>query len=163
LEIEERFQGARNAGRPLLLEGGLDWKEMGFSPKDMDFLAAKLQSGREVACAFGVPPMLVGIPGDATYANYREARLALWEETILPLLDFLTDNLNNWLAPRFGESLRLSYDKDEISALSPRREETWARIAASDFLTANEKRAALGYGPIAGGDALAGATPDAPH
>ncbi len=31
-EMESQHQGARNAGRPMLLEGGLDWKPMGFSP-----------------------------------------------------------------------------------------------------------------------------------
>ena len=138
----------------MLLEGGLDWKEMSLSPKDMDFLNAKLQSARDVAAAFGVPPMLVGVPGDSTYANYREARLALWEETILPLLDFIADQLNHWLSPRFGDHLKLAYDKDEISALSPRREEAWARVQGAEFLTLNEKRAAVGYAPLDGGDDL---------
>jgi HK97 family phage portal protein len=153
-EIDEQYSGARAAGRPLLLEGGLDWKEMSLSPKDMDFLNAKLQSARDVAAAFGVPPMLVGVPGDSTYANYREARLALWEETILPLLDFIADQLNHWLSPRFGDHLKLAFDKDEISALSPRREEAWARVQGAEFLTLNEKRAAVGYAPLEGGDEL---------
>jgi HK97 family phage portal protein len=39
-ELEESFEGARNAGRPMLLEGGLDWKSMSLSPRDMDFLEA---------------------------------------------------------------------------------------------------------------------------
>ncbi|HWL04416.1 MAG TPA: phage portal protein, partial [Xanthobacteraceae bacterium] len=68
-ELEDTYQGAANAGRPMLLEGGLDWKAMSLSPKDMDFLEAKHSAAREIALAFGVPPMLLGIPGDATYAN----------------------------------------------------------------------------------------------
>jgi HK97 family phage portal protein len=158
-EIAEQYGGARNAGRPMLLEGGLDWKEMALSPKDMDFAAGRLHSARDIAAAYGVPPMLIGIPGDATYANYREARLALWEDTILPFLDFVADQLNNWLSPRFGAGLRLAYDADAMSALGPRREELWARVGAAPFLTANEKRAAVGYGPVAGGDALSEAAP----
>jgi Phage portal protein len=96
--------------------------------------------------------MLVGVPGDATYANYREARLALWEDTILPLLDGVADRLNHWLAPRFGVGLRLAYDADSLSALAPRREAVWARVQGADFLTQDEKRAAVGYGPLKGGD-----------
>jgi len=92
--------------------------------------------------------MLLGVPGDATYANYREARLALWEETILPLLDGLVSELNAWLAPRFGTGLRLAPDLDAVSALAPRREAVWARVGGADFLTADEKRAAVGYGPL---------------
>ncbi len=40
-ELEQGYAGAVNAGRPLLLEGGLDWKAMGLSPKDMDFIEAR--------------------------------------------------------------------------------------------------------------------------
>ena len=60
-EIEAHHQGARNAGRPMLLEGGLDWKPMGFSPSDMEFYQTKEAAAREIAIAFGVPPMLIGI------------------------------------------------------------------------------------------------------
>ena len=56
----------------MLLEGGLDWKSMSLSPKDMDFLEAKHSAAREIALALGVPPMLLGIPGDNTFANYQD-------------------------------------------------------------------------------------------
>jgi len=85
------------------------------------------------AAAHGVPPMLVGVPGDATYANFRAARLAPWEDTILPLLDFAVDQLNHWLCPRFGDGLRLAVDVDEVSALGPRREAAWGRGVTSRF------------------------------
>jgi HK97 family phage portal protein len=153
-QLEEQQQGARNAGRPLLLEGGLDWKEMSLSPKDMDFLEAKHASARDIAQAFGVPPMLLGIPGDNTYANYREARLALWEETVVPLLRHLRDALNAWLVPMFAADLELDLDLDEVPALTLRRERRWDMLRRADFLTVNEKRAAVGYPPLAGGDAL---------
>ena len=84
-QIDMQFSGAINAGRPLLLEGGLDWKEMSLTPKDMDFIEAKNSSARDIALAFGVPPQLLGIPGDNTYSNLQEARLALWEQTVVPL------------------------------------------------------------------------------
>lgn len=144
-QLQNEIEGAHNAGRILLGVNGLDWKEMGISPKDMDFLNTKLQSARDICAGYGVPPMLVGVQGDATYANYKEARMALWEDTILPLVDKCVDGLNNWLVPKFGTNLRLSYDDDSISALAPRRAEKWDRVAKADFLTINEKREALGY------------------
>jgi HK97 family phage portal protein len=60
-ELSDQYQGSANAGRPLLLEGGLDWKPMSLSPKDMDFMEAKHAAAREIALAFGVPPMLLAI------------------------------------------------------------------------------------------------------
>lgn len=143
-QIEELYSGAANAGRPLLLEGGLQWQEMSISPKDMDFINTKNSSARDIALAFGVPPQLLGINGDATYNNMAEARLALWEQTILPMLDNMAGSLNNWLATYFAEDLRLLPDIDSISALTPRREAAWSRIQNADFLNESEKREMLG-------------------
>jgi len=154
-EIAQQYGGARNAGRPMLLDGGLRWQEMSLSPKDMDFLQSRNAASRDVAQAFGVPPQLLGIPGDNTYSNYQEARLALWEDTVVPLLRHLRDEFNGWLAPMFGDDLRLDIDLDEVPALALRREKIWRRLQAADFLTVNEKRAAAGFGPLSGGDVLA--------
>jgi len=153
-DIHRLYEGSKNAGRILMMEGDFAWQDMGLSPKDLDFIAGKSVSAREICQAFGVPPILAGIPGDATFANYREARFHLWEDTILPLLDYLVAEFNLWLTPFYGDNLRLGYDIDGIAALSPKREATWAKICGSDFLTINEKRQAVGYSPIDGGENL---------
>ena len=145
-QLDEQFSGAMNAGRPLLLEGGLEWKEMSLNPKDMDFINIKHSSARDVALAFGVPPQLLGIPGDNTYANLKEARMALWEQTIIPLLQSVTDALNNWLVPMFDTSLTLSLDQDAIPIFAEKRDAYWERISNADFLSAEEKRKLLGIG-----------------
>jgi len=151
-ELEVTYSGSVNAGRPLLLEGGLDWKAMSLTPKDMDFLQAKHAAAREIALAFGVPPMLLGIPGDNTYANYQEANRALWRQTVLPFASRVAAALAHWLGPSFGQDLRLEIDTDRIDALASDRAAAWARIADAPFLTLNEKRVALGYTPLEGGD-----------
>ncbi len=143
-QLDEQFAGAINAGRPLLLEGGLEWKEMSLSPRDMDYIGIKHSSARDIALAFGVAPQLLGIPGDNTYSNLKEARLALWEQTILPLLTSVTDALNNWLVPMFDSNLSLSLDQDAIPVLAEKRDAYWERISKADFLTADEKRKLLG-------------------
>lgn len=143
-QLDEQFSGPQNAGRPLLLEGGLEWTDMSLSPRDMDFIAVKNSSARDVALAFGVPPQLLGIPGDNTYANLQEARLALWEQTILPLIEHLTDALNNWLVPMFDAALELVPDQDAIPVLAAKRDAYWERISNAGFLTDDEKRRLLG-------------------
>jgi HK97 family phage portal protein len=153
-ELTDTYQGAVNAGRPLLLEGGLDWKAMSLTPKDMDFLEAKNSAAREIALAFGVPPMLLGIPGDNTYANFQEANRALWRQTILPLASRVGSALAQWLAPQFGDGLRVVIDTDRIDALAIDRAALWDRVANATFLTLNEKREATGYAPVADGDRL---------
>jgi HK97 family phage portal protein len=143
-EMEMHHQGARNAGRPMLLEGGLDWKPMGFSPSDMEFQKTKEAAAREIAIAFGVPPMLMGIPGDATYANYQEANRAFYRLTVLPLVAKVTASLSAWLSTFSGEEVELRPDLDQIPALAAERDQQWARVGAADFLSAAEKRAILG-------------------
>ena len=91
---------------------------------------------------------IVGINDDATFANYREARFHFWEDTVIPYIDYILDALNTYIAERFRTDLKLSYDKDKIDALIPRRDAIWNAITNSDFLTINEKREALGYLPI---------------
>ncbi len=147
-ELEAHYQGAANAGRPLLLEGGLDWKGLSLSPKDMDFVEAKHIAAREIALAFGVPPMLLGIPGDNTYSNYAEANRTLYRQTVLPLLSRIASALGHWLGESFGGNIRLTPDLDEVPALSIEREALWKRVGEAGFLTDDEKRAAAGYEPL---------------
>jgi len=148
-ELEDGYSGAARAGRPLLLEGGLDWKAMGLTPKDMDFMEAKNGAARDIALAFGVPPMLLGIPGDNTYANYQEANRAFYRMTVLPLVARTARELSAWLSPAFGEGLALWYDADAVEGLTAERDALWARIGAAGFLTDDEKREAVGYGQTA--------------
>jgi hypothetical protein len=147
-ELEAHYQGAANAGRPLLLEGGLDWKGLSLSPKDMDFVEAKHIAAREIALSFGVPPMLLGIPGDNTYSNYAEANRAFYRQTVVPLISRIASALGNWLGENFGGNLRLAPDLDEVPALSIEREALWKRVGEASFLTDDEKRAAAGYEPL---------------
>ena len=148
-EIETNHSGARNAGRPMLLEGGLDWKPMGFSPSDMEFQKTKEAAAREIALAFGVPPMLLGIQGDATYANYQEANRAFYRLTILPLATRVAATLAEWLGNFVGEDVVLTPDLDQVPALSTERDAQWARVAGADFLTEAEKRKLLGLPVLA--------------
>ena len=143
-EIEANFQGARNAERPMVLEGGLDWKPMGFSPSDMEFQKTKEAAAREIALAFGVPPMLLGIQGDATYANYQEANRAFFRLTVLPLATRVASALSAWLSCFTGEVMELKPDLDQVPALAAERDAQWARVSNAEFLTDAEKRALLG-------------------
>ncbi|HEX8532734.1 MAG TPA: phage portal protein [Allosphingosinicella sp.] len=148
-EMEASYQGALNAGRPMLLEGGLRWQAMSLTPADMDFVELKAAAAREIALAFGVPPMLLGLPGDSTYANYREANRALWRLTILPLAEKILVGISSALGA-WWPGVRLAIDVDQVTALAEDRERLWAQVSGADFLSADEKRELLGFGPADG-------------
>jgi HK97 family phage portal protein len=152
-ELAAQFSGSGNAGRPLLLEGGLKWQALSMSPADMDFAGLKAAAARDIALAFGVPPVLLGLPGDATYANYREANKALWRQAILPLTAKILDALSEGLRPWFSD-VKLGVDLDQVTAISEDRERLWAQVSAADFLTPDEKRVAIGLEPLQAAVAL---------
>jgi len=156
-DINQRFSGTGNAGKPMLLEGDFDWKEMGLSPKDMDFISLKNMSAKDIALVYGVPSQLIGIPDSQTYSNFAEAKLALYNETIIPLLDRFQGDLNEWLTPMFGEGLELRYDIDSIPAMAEQRKRVFESVVTgvqNGILTRNEAREQLGYETVDGGDSL---------
>ncbi len=140
--ISEKYSGNSKAGKMLVLEGGLDWKEMSLSPKDMDFNEGKIMAAREIALAFGIPPVMLGMESSALN-HYKEARLHFWEDTLLPLANLILNNLENWLGK--SENLKLEYDFTHIPALSAKKDEYKKHIDALSFLTRNEKRQLCGY------------------
>ena len=142
-EMEAGFSGAANAGRPMLLEGGLTWQAMSMSPADLDFAGTKAAAAREIALAFGVPPMLLGLPGDSTHANYREANRALWRLTVLPLAEGILVDLGRGLAEWFPDAPVL--DPDKVPALVEDRERLWRMVSAATFITDEEKRQMTGW------------------
>ncbi|MGV6819375.1 MAG: phage portal protein [Parvularcula sp.] len=143
-ELSETFASGRNAGRPMVLDGGLDWRPMGMTPAEMDFEGLKNGAARDIALAFGVPPMLLGIPGDNTYSNYQQAVLAFWRQTVLPLVGKVAEALS--ASFELGDRT-IRYDIDDIDALVDSRTSRMTAILNADFLTRAEKRNALGFPP----------------
>lgn len=152
-EIETEYTGAKNAGRPMLLEGGLEWKQISMSPKDMEFLKNKEVTAIDICRVFGVPPEMLGL-GQKTYANYPEARMSFYEDTILPLMDRIESALNSWLCPMFDKqkSLKLCYDRDDIEALAPKRAAKFTALQNANWIKVNEKRVATGFEEVPGWD-----------
>ena len=145
-ELKDAYSGSSNARKPMLLEGGLDWKEMGMSPVDMDYINSKSTTQKDIALAFGVPGQIVGVKDSQTFANFEQAKLAMYVDTVMPLAKLLRGQLNMWLVPKYGEGMELDIDEDGIDALAPLRKEKWEQVRQSDWLTTNEKREATKYG-----------------
>lgn len=146
-ETEANHVGASRVGKFMLLEGGLQWQEMSLSPKDMDWAEGQRLSAREVSIVFSVPSELLGDNSNKTYSNYAEARRAFYQDTVLPLLDYVRDEMNAWLVPLYGQNLYLDYNSDEIEALQEDRDKLFARAKdayAGGMMTRNEARALIG-------------------
>lgn len=147
-ELKLSYEGALNAGKIMVLEGDFEWKDLGFSPKDLDFTGGKNITAKEIALIYGIPPILLGLESESSFSNYKEARYHFWEDTILPMAQYIFNEIQYWLCPKFDENLSIEYNLDDIPALYIKREMVWNRISQSNFLTINEKRQALGYEPL---------------
>ncbi len=153
-DLDAKLSGEANAGRPLLLEGGLEWEAMAYSPQDMEFNLGKSTAAREIAMSFGVPPMLLGIPGDNTYSNYKEANLALYRQTVIPFVIKICQRMSVFFRPSYGDDFKVWFDIDQIGGLVQEREDLWKQVDASTTLTVNEKREAIGYEEREEGDVI---------
>ncbi|MDR2267885.1 MAG: phage portal protein [Holosporaceae bacterium] len=147
-DLQSAYVGSKNAGKIMVLEGSFEWKEMGLSPKDLDFDVGKTVTSKEIALAFGIPPSMLGMHENTTFSGYREVRLQLWEDTILPLGELIRQEFSTWLSRKFSEAVEIVFDLDAVHALTSRREILWQKISNADFLTANEKREILGFPPL---------------
>jgi len=145
-EIARTYSSARNAGRPLVLQGDVDWKQFSLSPMDVDWLNDKRQHSKEIALIIGVPPELLGDSANKTYSNYGEARKSFLMETALPTMDTLREELNAFLGARFD--CYYDYNKDDIEALQDNRDSLVTRVTTvwnAGLLSHGEARKELGY------------------
>jgi len=153
-QVNELYASKSKAGRLMVIPGGLSFQELSLSPKDADYSNLKNSMSSDIARTFGVPDQMLGIPGSLTYANMEQAKESFYEETVLPIARELCGDINRRVLPMFGEGLRLCVDEDSVVALAPKRKVKWDTVVNAPILTINEKRKALGYDEIEGGDEL---------
>ena len=153
-QMEEQAASS-SAGRVLTLSGeGLQYKQLSMDAAKLKWGDVLTMTAKEVAIVFGVPPEILGDSTNKTYSNYAEARLALYQDCILPLCDRMFDAWNSSWVRRFGEDIMLDYDTDQILAVQADIEAVYGRLEGANFLTINEKREAVGYEDVPGGDVL---------
>ena len=58
--LVEKFMGAMNSGRPMVLEGGPTWAQLGINPEDAQMLESRGFSVEEICRFFGTPPFMIG-------------------------------------------------------------------------------------------------------
>ena len=97
----------------------------------------------EICNLFGIPPILLKTGQGATFENQGEARLAFWNETLIPrYVDVIADSLSQFLG------VTIKADLTQIEALAEARKSQWEKVEKCTFLTTNEKRTAMGYDPL---------------
>lgn len=151
-EIKDNYSGSKNAGRTLILDGGLQYQQIALSPVDMDFISSLDTAARNIASAFGVPFPLV-IPEGSTYNNVKDARVALYENTVIPMLSEFLQELSRWFTLILKQPYDIRLNLESVSALEDKRATAFERMGlavANGLITINEARTELGYEAILG-------------
>lgn len=162
--IKEQFknfnQGANNAGSTLFVEGGggkTKYNQLSQNAIDMDFKDLRTQNKLIVHGRYKVPLPLVS-PDHMTLGNYGEARLALYDEAVIPMANALYAELQNMLFPKYSDlkngNFILTYDPQTILPLRERSDASIDRKSKTGSFTINEIRNMFGVEDIQGGDVL---------
>jgi len=163
-QIADQYSGELNSGKYFLAEGGLDYQPSQQTNKDMEFIQLKAKDEEMVYKALMIPLALM-TTAVMTMSNLETAKLDLYDEAILPLVDRIYADLTSFLMPFYdnSENLIISYDQNKISALEPRRMQTLKDLVGLGVLTINELRAKLNYEALdEGGDAIYAPATDIP-
>lgn len=154
-ELAESYSGSVNSGKPLILEGGLEWQEMSINPKDMDFATLKKSAEMQIYTGLEIPLQLM-MPDATTFNNMATAELGFYKNRVIPFSEDILHSLNSWLIPLYkgAENLELRIDKKNIDALSIDRAEADKAINEDPTKEINEKRKLRGELPVFGGDKI---------
>ena len=149
-EVKNYFSGELNAGKALFLKGGMQFKEVSYKMKDMDFLNGLYFSRESIANRLGIPLQLFGSEKKSTYNNMREARYSFYLSTCIPFYNkFLHFFTTQVVSHFFGmQKNKICINKQKIFHASPMFLDQITKLKAENFLTGNEKRELLGFKPI---------------
>ena len=137
--------GADNAGKNLILEGGLGYKEMSISPKDMDFATLKKTTTEAIFRRYKIPLALVSTESMAE-ATMETSSLMLYDNAVLPVARRLLAEITRFLGPRFDvkDDSMIAPFMDNITALQIRRIKEVKNKKEVGVFTINEIRGVMG-------------------
>lgn len=153
-QLRDNYFGTKNVGKPLLLEGGLDYSAVTIPPEDAQFIATRLQSVDEIAAIYGVPPHMVGNQSHSTYSNNEQQNLELYNLTLRPWIVAFEAELNDKLFLE-REKSRLYVDIDAkglLRADTAARTNFYREMYYIGAMNANEIRACEDLDGYEGGD-----------
>lgn len=150
----QRYGGYQNWVDPAVLDMDAEYQKTGLTFAEMGFEVLDARNEIKICQALSVPPILVGARVGlerATYANYREARTAFWEDIIIPLFKHYRDTFQRELADEEWVGLTLNWDFTKVPVLFEKLLEQRQQFRA-DFLAGglllDEYRKEMGYGPL---------------
>jgi len=145
-KFRKQFQGSDNAGDVIITPKKLSWVNFGLKASDVSLIEQYNASIKDLCNIYNVPVQLLNNTDSASYNNMKEAKKALYQNAVIPELIKIKDELNRWLAPKYGDKLCVEYDFTVIPELQEEADKVVDQLSKAWWITPNEKRAVMNYG-----------------
>ena len=145
-KFRTQFQGADNAGDVIITPKKLSWVNFGLNASDVSLIEQYNASIKDLCNIYNVPVQLLNNTDSSSYNNMKEAKKALYQNAVIPELVKIKDELNRWLAPKYGDKLCIEYDFSVIPELQEETDKVVDQLSKAWWITPNEKRSAMNYG-----------------
>jgi HK97 family phage portal protein len=147
----ERYSGVKNAHKPGILTQDAEWKPLGVTPEQAQFIEQRKFQAEEMARAYGVPPSIVGIttPGAVSYASVEQQNRSFVDYTLRPLVESIEAAYQR-LIP--GSTTFMKFNMNALlRGDSAARADFYAKLAGIGAMLPDEVRAKEDEPPIEGG------------
>ncbi|SNS53411.1 phage portal protein, HK97 family [Sphingomonas laterariae] len=155
--MTQKFVGAMNAGRPLVLEGGVEWQQLTINPEDAQMLESRRFSVEDICRFFGVPPHMVGHTDKATSwgTGLEQQTLGFQKFTLRRRLKRIEMALEKRLltAKDRADGITIEFSLEGLlRGDSAARSAFYASALQNGWMTINEVRELENLAPVAGGE-----------
>lgn len=152
-QFDGQYGGAKNAGRTLILEEGMEPFPLSYNQEDSQYIETRKLNREEVCAVYDMPPPAVQILDHATYSNITEQNRALYRDTVGAMVESFESDLDAQLrAPDFGDDVYAEFLMDGV--LRGDFEQRTDAYAKADYMTVAEKRRAENLPFIEGTDII---------
>jgi HK97 family phage portal protein len=155
--LQEKYVGALNEGRPMLIDNGIKWQSISINPEDAQMLESRAFSVEEICRFFGVPPHMVGHTEKVTSwgTGLEQQTLGFQKFTLRRRLKRIEQALEKQLlTPRDRvDGITIEFNLEGLlRADSKSRAEFYNAGLQNGWFTINEVRALENMPPVEGGD-----------
>jgi len=155
MDALDRYKGARNAGKTPILEGGMEYQQLGMTNQDAEWLSSRRFTIEDIARIFNISPIFLQEYSNSTYSNFSEASRAFLTMTMRPWLTNFEQQLKAALlvgSPSAGSRYQVEFDTADLLRANPQdRFRSYETAIKSGVMCPNEAREREGMPPREGG------------
>ena len=148
------YVGTANAGKPMILDGGLKYNQFKISLVDAQFIDSRKYDRDEICGVFRIPPHLVGNLDHATFSNIEQQNLQFINYSLAPYLRRIEQRVNKQIIPeKMRKSFRFKFDLGSLLRGDSNSQVNYVKsLLDSGIITINDALNILGMNTCSGGD-----------